>query len=54
MKIKRICIYGCTEIFGGTEQYLMTIYRAIDRTKLQFDFLFPTQIANKISYESEN
>ncbi|RHF81782.1 MULTISPECIES: glycosyltransferase [Lachnospiraceae] len=52
MKIKRICIYGCTEIFGGTEQYLMTIYRAIDRTKLQFDFLFPHN-ANKISYESE-
>lgn len=52
METKRICIYGCSEVFGGTEQYIMTMYQTIDRSKLQFDFLFPYN-TGKISYESK-
>ncbi len=52
MNVKRICVYGCSGTFGGTERYLLTMYQAIDREKLQFDFLFPHDIGN-ISYESK-
>ena len=50
--MKRICVYGCSETFGGTERYLMTMYQAIDRTEIQFDFLFPHDIGD-ISYRNQ-
>ncbi|WP_432629602.1 glycosyltransferase [Brotaphodocola sp.] len=50
--MKRICVYGCSAMFGGTEQYLLTMYKGIDRNKIQFDFLFPHNMKN-ISYSAE-
>jgi len=38
---------------GGTETYLMNIYRNIDRTKLQFDFVTYGRIGEKDYYEDE-
>jgi len=38
---------------GGTETYLMNIYRNIDREKLQFDFLTYGRIGEKDYYEDE-
>lgn len=52
MGIKRILVYGLCEEFGGTERYVITLYRAIDRSKLQFDFLYD-HAAGKIPYEKE-
>ncbi len=37
--MKRVLICGFTSNIGGMESYVMNIYRRIDRTKLQFDFL---------------
>ena len=53
MTVKRICVYGCSGIFGGTERYLLTIYQAIDRNKIQFDFLFPHNVGD-VSYRSQD
>lgn len=50
--MKRICVYGCSGMFGGTERYLLTMYQVIDRTKIQFDFLFPYNIGD-ISYGAQ-
>ena len=38
-KIIRILQVGMSPYYGGTESFLMSQYRAIDRTKVQFDFL---------------
>lgn len=38
-KIIRILQVGMSPYYGGTEAFLMSQYRAIDRTKIQFDFL---------------
>lgn len=39
MSIKRVLICGFTENMGGMETYVMNIYRHLDRSQLQFDFL---------------
>lgn len=39
MKAKRVLIAGCTSTKGGLETYIMGLYRNIDRSLLQFDFL---------------
>lgn len=41
MGVKRILICGFTSNCGGMESYVMNIYRNMDRSKLQFDFLYP-------------
>ena len=38
-KVIRILQVGMSPNYGGTEAFLMSQYRAIDRTKVQFDFL---------------
>lgn len=38
-KLIRILQVGMSPYYGGTEAFLMSQYRAIDRTKIQFDFL---------------
>ena len=38
-KIIRILQVGMSPYYGGTESFLMSQYRAIDKTKIQFDFL---------------
>ena len=37
---------------GGVENFIMNIYRNIDRSKIQFDFLLEHN-ASKIAYEDE-
>jgi Glycosyltransferase len=49
--MKRILIFGMTEVAGGVESFLMNYYRHIDRKQLQFDFLCNSH--NPIAYEDE-
>ena len=39
MEAKRVLIGGLTGNCGGLETYIMSIYRRVDREKIQFDFL---------------
>lgn len=48
--MKRILVYGLSPVWGGTESYFMTLYGKIDRTQMQFDFLFPYHVRD-IPYE---
>ena len=48
--MKRILVFGITDNPGGIESVIMNYYRAIDRTKIQFDFLCNTE---KVAYEEE-
>ena len=49
--MKRILVFGMTEIYGGVESFLLNYYRHIDREKLQFDFLCNTP--STVAYEDE-
>jgi len=49
--MKRILVFGMTEVAGGVESFLMNYYRHMDRQQLQFDFLCNTH--QKIAYENE-
>lgn len=42
--MEKILIYGMTSVMGGTEAYIMSLYRFSDKDKIQFDFVcdFPT------------
>ncbi|MBQ7833689.1 MAG: glycosyltransferase family 1 protein [Lachnospiraceae bacterium] len=44
-KTSRILQVGMSPYYGGTESFLMNLYRKIDRTKIQFDFL---NVYNKV------
>lgn len=48
----RILQIGMSTNPGGVESFIMNIYRNIDRTKIQFDFLVDHNIS-KIAYEEE-
>jgi Glycosyltransferase len=37
--MKRILVYGMTDIHGGIESYIMNIYRRLDKSKIIFDFV---------------
>ena len=47
----RVLVFGITENPGGVESFLLSYYRKIDKTKIQFDFLCNTH--NKVAYEDE-
>jgi glycosyltransferase involved in cell wall biosynthesis len=49
--MKRILIFGMTEVAGGIESFLMNYYRHMDHAKIQFDFLCNSH--NPIAYEDE-
>ena len=49
--MKRVLVFGMTENPGGVENFLMTYYRRIDQSAIQFDFLCNTH--NKVAYEDE-
>lgn len=51
MKEVRVLHVGMTPNHGGLESFVMNIYRHIDRSKVQFDFL--TLNGDKIAYEDE-
>lgn len=51
-KIIRVAVVGMTENHGGIESVIMNIYRNIDRTKVQFDFLLPHDFG-KMVFEEE-
>ena len=48
--IKKVLVFGITDLKGGVESVIMNYYRNIDRTKVQFDFLCNTE---KVAYEDE-
>lgn len=48
--IKKVLVFGITDLKGGVESVIMNYYRNIDRTKIQFDFLCNTE---KVAYEDE-
>lgn len=47
----RILQYGLTNVYGGTESYIINLYRNIDRSKVQFDFFVGEDVT--IPYEDE-
>lgn len=48
--MKKILVFGITDLPGGIESVIMNYYRNIDRSKIQFDFLCNTE---KVAYEEE-
>lgn len=44
--MEKILVYGMTDTMGGIESYLMSLYRRLDKSKVQFDFVtdFPTMV----------
>ena len=48
----RIAQWGMTAGRGGLESFVMNLYRHIDRTKIQFDFLEPVGMP-RMAYEDE-
>lgn len=48
--MKKILVFGITDLPGGVESVIMNYYRNIDRNKYQFDFLCNTE---KVAYEDE-
>ena len=48
----RLLVFGASPNLGGTEKYLLTLYEAIDKSKIQFDFLFSHDVG-EISYAQE-
>lgn len=54
MSIKRILHVVTTMDYGGVETLIMSIYRGIDRSKIQFDFLCHNSIDNKYTNEILN
>src|SRR5690606_33092044 len=51
MKETRVLHIGMTPNYGGIESFVMNVYRNIDRSKVQFDFL--TLNNTKIAYQDE-
>lgn len=49
-KMIRILHYGMSAKLGGIESFIMSVYRQIDRTKIQFDFI---KNENTICFEDE-
>jgi glycosyltransferase involved in cell wall biosynthesis len=47
----RILQFGMSPNYGGIEAFIMTYYRAIDKTKIQFDFF--KNYKEKMAYEDE-
>ena len=50
--MKRIAIVGMTSNKGGIESIIMNIYRNIDRSKIQFDFILQHSMGT-MAYEYE-
>lgn len=48
--MKKVLVFGITDLPGGVESVIMNYYRNIDRNKIQFDFLCNTE---KVAYEEE-
>lgn len=48
--MNRVLVFGMTENPGGIETFIMNYYRNIDRTQLQFDFIYNSE---KVAYQNE-
>ena len=48
----RILQWGMLGGFGGVEAFIMNVYRNMDRSKVQFDFL-ESHDEGKLAYEDE-
>lgn len=49
--MKKILIMGMSPVLAGTETFIMTYYRYLDKTKFKIDFLVNTK--EKIIFEKE-
>lgn len=47
----KVLVFGITENPGGVESFLLSYYRKLDKSKIQFDFLCNTHC--KVAYEDE-
>ena len=47
-----VAIFGASENYGGTEAYIMTLYKQLDHSVVKLDFLFHHSVIN-IPYETE-
>lgn len=54
VRMRRLCVFGMSDNLGGTEVYLMTLYRELRRRNadIQFDFLLRHE-AGVVPYEKE-
>lgn len=50
--VRRVAIIGMTENRGGIESVIMNIYKNIDRSKVQFDFVLPHNMGT-MAFEEE-
>ncbi len=48
--MRRVLVFGMTDTRGGIESFLLTLYKSIDREKVQFDFLCNNEA---VAYEDE-
>ena len=48
----RILIWGMSENIGGVETFIMNVYKNINRSKVQFDFLC-SHDSPRIAFEDE-
>ncbi len=53
MMPKKVLIVGLTENKGGLESFIMDLYRRIDRSRIQFDFLHSLKGNKHLAYEDE-
>ncbi len=51
--MKKILQVGMTDIYGGTEAYLINQYRLLDKTRFQYDFISMLEENNSICFEDE-
>ena len=47
-----IAIFGASANYGGTEAYIMTLYKQLDPLRIKLDFLFPHAVG-EIPYEAD-
>lgn len=50
MSVKRVLVFGLTYQVGGVESFVMTYYKNIDRSKIQFDFI---SFCENLAYREE-
>ena len=51
--MKRILQIGMTSNYGGIESFIMNVYRNIDRSKFQFDFINMETNGKELAYSDE-
>ncbi len=52
MAPERVLIFGMSENLGGREKFVMELYRRLDKSRIQFDFVCSNK-QNRLAYEEE-